>query len=145
MATKPPAPASRPFTINLKINANGDVEVTGDDGQGNDFSNKMVVGDTARFVAADPNVMSLVLEFRSAAAVDRNNNPIPSNLLPFGVMSLENPDPATCFTVVHSCKSVMLVTIVTTDTRIHHCAWDPTAAVQGPGVCTGGGDKPARC
>jgi hypothetical protein len=138
MATTSQAPLSKAHTINLKIRADGDIDVTGP-------LKAMNKTDTARFVVLDAqgnpatNVVSVLLEFKSIAVKDLKGEDVPLELMPFGVASLGNP--ATAFTVVNACAGVMLVTIVTTDNRIHHCAWDPVASVQGPVYCT----QPVKC
>jgi len=139
MATTSQAPAPQAFTINLKFLDNGDIDATGD------YQETMKCGDTARFVVLDPqgnpatNVDSVLIEFRSRPTVDLNDRPVPADLLPFGVASLGNP--TTAFLVANACAAFMLVTIVTSDGRIHHCAWDPATSIQGSGVCT----LPVKC
>lgn len=130
-------PAPRLFTINLNIQPNGDIDATGP------FQNQMFIGDSALFVPSEPG--DITIEFTSIPAKDINNNPVPSNLLPFGVTTINNPDPSTPFKVVNSCKAWMAVMIVTKDNTTHHCPWDPTNAVRGSTVCTGGGNSPVGC
>ena len=138
MATQSQAPAPQSFTINLNIQANGDVDATGP------FQNQMIVGDTARFVASKPG--NITIEFISIHAVDINNKTVPSDLLPFGVDKIVNPGPTQSFQVVNSCRAWMAVTIVTGDGISHQCPWgDGTQTVKGSTVCTGGGNNPVNC
>src|ERR1700745_3496968 len=107
MATQSPARVSQLFTINLNIQANGEVDATGP------FEDQINGGDTAQFVASNPG--NIVIEFKSIPAVDINNKPVPANLLPFGVDKIVNPGPTQSFQVVNSCRAWMAVTIVTAD------------------------------
>jgi len=133
--------APQQFTINLNIQPDsGDIDATGP------FQNQMVIGDTAVFVASE--LGDIIIEFMSMpGTVDINGKPVPADLLPFGTENqvINNPDPATPFKVVNSCKAWMMVKITTKDSVPHHCPWDPINSINGSTICTGGGGSPVNC
>jgi hypothetical protein len=138
MGTTSTAPSPKTFLITLNL-VRGVIEAHGD------FENQRVVNDIVRFANSVPGSGDIVITFTSRAATTRSGSAVPADLLPFGVATIKNPNPSQEFKVMHSCKSMMSITINTADGRKLSCAWDAEGKVQGTNICTGGGTSPVKC
>jgi len=120
------------FHITLKVDKNG--VITPAD---RDFLNKMSVGDIARFDISG--LDSVTIEVTHKPSKDKHGQNIPKDRLPFKESKIENPDPSKDFVVVHGCKATMKITGIREGGPVA-CTWSDTGRVEGPTICTKGGD-----